>query len=366
MTETTRPAVGQRPTGLGRPTSVPEETTRPAVGQRPTGLGRPTSVPEETTRPPVGQRPTGSGRPTSVPEETTRPPVGQRPTGSGRPTPVPNDIKECFEKFVKHFYDNHIETDAWVKEILNQTVGYHRKTILERGVTDFCVPFNELNTDDKVLLYCHYYMLMHVMSSYDIFKTHWIWFKNKISPSFPPLLIDFGCGPLSSGLAFAHVQEPKINFNYIGIDRAKSMRIKAKQFSSDQRFSGCKFDFLESYDNDTLLSSMSKYRLLNHPSQLVILNFSYFFASKSLDVNELVITIKNILTKYNRTQVYIVFQNPNTPERDINSKWHEFIKSLPEFKTKISGPLTKYSKLWFPLTGVSLYYDLLEIERISL
>jgi hypothetical protein len=110
---------------------------------------------------------------------------------------------------------------------------------------------------------------------------------------------------------------------------------------------------------------MSKYRLLNHPSQLVILNFCYFFASKSLDVNELVITIENILTKYNRTQVYIVFQNPNTRKHDINSKWHEFIKSLPKFKTKISGPLKKCIELWFPLK-VNLYYDLLEIERTSL
>ena len=148
----------------------------------------------------------------------TRPPVPPVP-------PVPNDIKECFEKFVKHPYNNHIETDAWKKEILVTTEEYHRKTILERGVTDFCVPFNELNTDDKVLLYCYQYMLMHVMSSCYIFETHWNLFKDNIEDNISPLFIDFGCGPLSSGLAFSHVQEPKINFNYIGIDRAESMRI---------------------------------------------------------------------------------------------------------------------------------------------
>jgi SAM-dependent methyltransferase len=290
---------------------------------------------------------------------------------SPRPT-VPDDIKECFKKFVTHPYKNHIETVGWKKEILEQKDNYHRETILEQGTTDFCVLFNELDTDEKVLLYCYQYMQMHVMSSYYVFKEHWDLFKDYVYTADTreriktfPLFIDFGCGPLTSGLAFAHIQqEPKINFHYIGIDKAKSMLTKAEEFSSDQRFSGCTFDFLESYDNDTLLLLMSKYGLLNHPSQLVILNFCYFFASKSLDVNELVITIENILTKYNRTQVYIVFQNPNTPKRDINSKWHEFIKSLP-FKTKISGPLRKYIELWFPLK-VSLYYDLLEIERTSL
>jgi len=286
---------------------------------------------------------------------------------------VHEDIQKCFKKFVTCPYKNHIETVGWKKEILEQKDNYHRETILEQGTTDFCVPFNELDTDEKVLLYCYQYMQMHVMSSYYVFKEHWDLFKDYVYTADTreriktfPLFIDFGCGPLTSGLAFAHIQqEPKINFHYIGIDKAKSMLTKAKEFSSDQRFSGCTFDFLESYDNDTLLLLMSKYRLLNHPSQLVILNFCYFFASKSLDVNELVITIENILTKYNRTQVYIVFQNPNTRKHDINSKWHEFIKSLPKFKTKISGPLKKCIELWFPLK-VNLYYDLLEIERTSL
>jgi len=291
--------------------------------------------------------------------------LAQRPP---RPT-VPEDIQKCFEKFVTHPYKNHIETVGWKKEILEQKDNYHRETILERGTTDFCVHFNELNTDDKVLLYCDKYMLMHVMSSYYIFKEHWDLFKDYVYTADTreriktfPLFIDFGCGPLTSGLAFAHIQKHKINeinFHYIGIDKAKSMLTKAKEFSSDENFLGCKFDFLESYGNDTLLSLMSKYRLLNHPSQLVILNFCYFFASKSLNVNELVITIKNILTKYNRTQVYIVFQNPRTTDADINAKWYEFIKLLPEFTTRIDCPLTKNIDLWFPLRVKSLYYEII-------
>ncbi|MBE9218029.1 class I SAM-dependent methyltransferase [Dolichospermum flos-aquae] len=282
-------------------------------------------------------------------------------------------IRKCFEKFVQHPYNNHIQTVGWEKEILLKTEDYHRETILEQGTTDFCVPFNELDTDDKVLLYCYQYMQMHVMSSYYVFKKHWDLFKDYVYTADTreriktfPLFIDFGCGPLTSGLAFAHIQqEPKINFHYIGIDKAKSMLTKAKEFSSDQRFSGCTFDFLESYGNDTLLSLMSKYRLLNHPSQLVILNFCYFFASKSLNVNELVITIKNILEKYNRTQVYIVFQNPNIKDPKINGKWYEFKNYLPEFETLIDSPLSfpidYYNTIKQNNLPIKLYYALLRI-----
>jgi SAM-dependent methyltransferase len=288
---------------------------------------------------------------------------------------LPDGISECFKKFVQHPYNNHIQTVGWEKEILLKTEDYHRETILEQGTTDFCVPFNELGTDEKVLLYCYQYMQMHVMSSYYVFKEHWDLFKDYVYTADTreriktfPLFIDFGCGPLTSGLAFAHIQqEPKINFHYIGIDKAKSMLTKAeefsKEFSSDENFLGCKFDFLESYGNDTLLSLMSKYRLLNHPSQLVILNFCYFFASKSLNVNELVITIKNILKKYNRTQVYIVFQNPNIKDPKINGKWYEFKNYLPEFETLIDGPpsfpIDYYNTIKQNNLSIKLYYALL-------
>ncbi|BAZ28553.1 hypothetical protein NIES4074_09870 [Cylindrospermum sp. NIES-4074] len=287
---------------------------------------------------------------------------------------VPSNMRECFEKFVRRPYDIHPKTDAWQSEVRNQKPDYHRKNILEKGRADFTVPFNGLNPTAKVLLYCYQYMQMHVISSYHIFCKHWDLFNGYVScksdtnyHSPSPLFIDFGCGPLSSGLAFAHAigAENQIAFHYIGIDRAKPMLEKAKDFISYQQFGKeCTFDFLESYD--ALVPLIDKY-IHQNPELLIILNFSYFFASKSLDVQELVDIIKNILAKHNTNQVYIVFQNPDTTYTEINNKWHDFRNLLPAIESIISGPLTEI--IWYKSTmdgydkKIILYYDILQIKR---
>ncbi|WP_375472247.1 hypothetical protein [uncultured Nostoc sp.] len=291
--------------------------------------------------------------------------------------PVPSDMKECFEKLVKRPYNNHIKTDAWQTEILNTTAEYHRKSILEQGTADFSVSFNELNPVAKVLLYCYQYMQMHVMSSYHIFCKHWDLFNGYVSsdsdPYFynpSPLFIDFGCGPLSSGLAFAHAYmqfigcKNRIAFHYIGIDRAKPMLKKAKEFSLGRHFSkDSTFDFLESYND--LVGMISKY-ISQQPDILIILNFSYFFASTSLNVQDLVAIVRTILMHYKSNQVYVVFQNPQVETKNI--KWHQFRSSLPQFESVINGSLKE--EIFYEYTmndyndykPVQLYYDLLRIK----
>ncbi|GAX34336.1 hypothetical protein [Nodularia sp. NIES-3585] len=291
--------------------------------------------------------------------------------------PIPDDMRECFEKFVKRPYDNHVHTDPWKQEILNQSYDYHRRYILEQGRTDFNIPFNGLPPRAKVLIYCYQYMQMHCMSSYHIFLKHWDLFNGYVAcesdintTEVAPLFVDFGCGPLTSGLAFSHLCMNKIAFHYIGIDRAKPMLATADDFRSNPKFGEkCTFDFLENYNTKTLLSLIDKY-IYNNPNILIIFNFSYFFASTSINVQELLAIIRSILTKHNSNPVYIVFQNP--PGTTINSKWHEFISYLPQFNTLINGPLLEEIQYEYTMNGynnyksVQLYYDLLQLQRSSL
>ena len=104
--------------------------------------------------------------------------------------------------------------------------------VLERGGADFCEPYQDnndssknLNVHEKVLLYCRRYFRMHYDSSYKVFED----FLGACA-SFNPLLIDFGCGPGTSGIAFRDFMGSG-DFSYVGIDRSSAMCQKAQEFA---------------------------------------------------------------------------------------------------------------------------------------
>ena len=102
------------------------------------------------------------------------------------------------------------------------------KTVLDRGRTnfdDFDESCQDYTPQNKVLLYCVYYMPMHLYSSYHFYTRHipLIGIKNVV-------FIDFGCGPLTSGIAFWAAAEER-NITYIGIDSAQSMLAKAREIN---------------------------------------------------------------------------------------------------------------------------------------
>jgi hypothetical protein len=296
--------------------------------------------------------------------------------------PIPNRLKKCFEICVKQPYDNHPKTDAWLKEIVNKEPKYHRDVILERGTCNFNLPFNGLDSSDKVFLYCYQYMQMHVMSNYHVFYKHRDLFSKyidcDISPSsykdFPSsLFVDFGCGPLSAGLGFVHScidannSNDSMNFYYIGIDSAKPMLDKAKEICKSRCFGTSSFKFLES--DDKLLTTMEGY-ISQHPQLLIILNFSYFFASVSLDVHKLVRLVKEIINKYESNQIYVAFQNPQG--YSLNQKWNKFREALPMLQSVLeNGSLEEIIEYEYTMRGsndmkdIKLYYDILQNIPIS-
>ena len=71
------------------------------------------------------------------------------------------------------------------------------KTVLDRGRTNFDESYQNYISEDKVLLYCVYYMPMHLYSSYHFYTRH-----IPLIGINDIIFIDFGCGPLTSGIAF--------------------------------------------------------------------------------------------------------------------------------------------------------------------
>lgn len=226
------------------------------------------------------------------------------------------------------------------------------KSIVGRGQARFDEPFNGLTPDDRVLVYCYDNMQQHVVSQLYIFEKHKRFFNKYLFESTKKILfVDFGCGPLSSGIALAEHYlksqantREKINFNYIGIDQSDSMLMKAEKISLESSLfhSGSTFNFFNPYDRNispfrrTLFSCIDSY--INETA-LIILNFSYFFASGLLDVSKLIYFVQNILDKYQFTQICLVFQNPQGGS--VNDKWNLFKNGVAELESVIEGEISE-------------------------
>ena len=61
---------------------------------------------------------------------------------------------------------------------------------------------------------------------------------------------------------------------------------------------------------------------------LIVLNYSYLFASSTLDVSKLAQLVEKILNTYKSHKICLLYQNP--PLEFLNSKWEEFKSLIPE------------------------------------
>ena len=175
---------------------------------------------------------------------------------------TPDDLKEFLEEVVNNPFRNHTHTEAWECEVLNQDSHYHTKQILERGRAHFNTDPDGLTSHDKVIIYCYYYMQMHIVSSFHVFKKSDSLLKEYIrDPNKNIVFIDFGCGPLTSGVALAGYyrsldKDKQLDFHYIGIDNSEAMICKATEISQLQAWRGCTFKFLESYEDHVYILNL--------------------------------------------------------------------------------------------------------------
>ena len=195
-------------------------------------------------------------------------------------TPSEN-LRGLFENLVVQPFENHPHTPHWEYHVKNRPSGYHRQRILDRGVTDFREGFEGLSPEDKVLIYCVHYMPMHLFSSYHIFTNHLSPISDKV------VFIDFGCGPLTSGIAFWAATRHH-NITYIGIDNSIAMLNMAKEINQygPDGYSGAPFyenvHLITDYNED-LLELLASIEIGNPTDTLLIFNFCYFLQSKTFN-----------------------------------------------------------------------------------
>jgi superfamily I DNA and/or RNA helicase len=258
---------------------------------------------------------------------------------------IGNDIYEpdqsfvgTFDKLVIQPLKEHPKTQ-YPNLIYGYDHDYNRLNVIEYGRTNFDQGTLEHSSMDKVNLYCFYNMRKHYFSSMAIFKSFNDYFKVAFTNSNNRItFIDFGCGPLTSGLAFnQHFSNtPNFYFNYVGIDISNAMLTKAKEFSESELFNrDSKFQFTKSL-NDI---SEDYWESIFTLSNLVVLNFSYLFGNLTKDDAEKLATkVNSLLDKFPLNKYVLVFQNSSLEKR--NRTYNIFKKLVPRL-VSVNQPKTE-------------------------
>jgi superfamily I DNA and/or RNA helicase len=258
---------------------------------------------------------------------------------------IGNDIYEPDQSFVGTF-DNlviqplkeHPKTQ-YPNLIYGYDHDYNRLNVIEYGRTNFDQGTLEHSSMDKVNLYCFYNMRKHYFSSMAIFKSFNDYFKVAFTNSNNRItFIDFGCGPLTSGLAFNQYfsNSPNFYFNYVGIDISNAMLTKAKEFSESELFNrDSKFQFAKSL-NDI---SEDYWESIFTLSNLVVLNFSYLFGNLTKDDAEKLATkVNSLLDKFPLNKYVLVFQNSSFEKRN---RTYNIFKKLVARLVSVTQPKTE-------------------------
>ena len=240
---------------------------------------------------------------------------------------------------------------------------FNRMNVIEYGRTDFDQETLGFTSEEKVNLYCFYNMRKHYFSSLAIFNT----FKDYLNTAFINsnhriAFIDFGCGPLTSGLAFqkSFAETPNFHFDYVGIDTSSAMLEKAQEFAVSGLFNrDTRFQFASSINTISEDYWDSIFTLSN----TVILNFSYLFGNLSSDDAEsLALRMNALLDKFPLNRFILVFQNSALEKR--NRSYNSFKKLVPRLRSITEFPkvetvmyrnaiMSKYDK------SETVFYELL-------
>jgi hypothetical protein len=111
---------------------------------------------------------------------------------------TPEPVRHLYSRFIEEF--NKQNSKAWNKHVKLTNDDYHRKQILNQGRCNFDNPPFELTPKELIVLYNYYYFPMHYQSSYEIYNI--LFEENLLIKNKPIFFHDYGCGTLSSTMAF--------------------------------------------------------------------------------------------------------------------------------------------------------------------
>ncbi|MXV85709.1 hypothetical protein F4X88_02615 [Candidatus Poribacteria bacterium] len=226
------------------------------------------------------------------------------------------NLQNLFEKTVLTPFRESLpeEANEYERDINWEYKRRLREDVLERGSTDFDQNYRSEHAgnytpEQKVLLYCATYMPMHLYSAYHFYSNH----LRHLTEYRNIVFIDFGCGPLTSGIAF-WAATAQGNITYIGVEKSEYMLNKAREIlkHGPDGSSGPFFNKARSCMNYEDLSGLLDGIEKGNPSDtLILFNFSYVLASLTFqgEINALINVFLDIVEAILDSKIAMVYQN---------------------------------------------------------
>ena len=285
-------------------------------------------------------------------------------------------LKNLFEELIIKPFEHDLPTLA--EDVRNNRIYYWEDIarILRQGQSNFDeVSFDKLSHEyyfpkDKVSIYCVHHMPRHLFGSYHIFTNC----LTPMSKGNKVVFIDFGCGPLTSGIAF-RAFAGQSDITYLGIDSSRTMLNKAAAINKygpntyrEPFFH--KIELIRDYDHLTGL--LDRYIENGHRTQ-IIFNFCYFFSSPTLDINTLSDALIRIMKEYNQDKMCLIYQNPDhrslaeARRLKLYGKWEELKTHLSMLRNQVTqsdAETFSYCRLINGLlhNSANVYYEILRYE----
>lgn len=243
-----------------------------------------------------------------------------------------SDFARAINSLVIQPIKNHPKTE-YPNLIYGNDSDFNRLNVIEFGRANFSGQQNLFgySQEERINLYCYYNMRKHYFSSYAIFKSFNEYFNLSFANSGNRIsFFDFGCGPITSGLAFNQHFRTNTNFhfNYIGIDTSRSMLEKGKQFLESGLFSrDTTYKMVESLNS---ISTDYLDSIFSMPNT-VILNFSYLFGNLNReDAERFAERINALMDKFPLNKYILIYQNSALEKR--NRTYTIFKKLIPRLQ----------------------------------
>ena len=285
-------------------------------------------------------------------------------------------LKHLFEEVIVQSFERDLPTLA--ADIKNNRIYYWEDIarILRQGQSDFDqVSFDKSSNEyyfpkDKVSIYCVHHMPRHLFGSYHIFTN----FLTPMREEDKIVFIDFGCGPLTSGIAF-QTFAGQCDIAYLGIDSSQTMLNKAAAINQygPNKYKDPFFDKIALIrDYNGLTGLLDRYIEKGDRGQ-IIFNFCYFFSSPTLDITNLSDVLIQIMKAYNQHKMCLIYQNPDhrslsgSRRFKLYDKWEKLKTNLSTLRSHViqsDVETFSYCRLINDLThnNAKVYYEILCYE----
>ncbi len=286
------------------------------------------------------------------------------------------NLKNLFEELIIQPFEHDLPTLS--ADVRNNRIYYWEDIarILSQGQSNFDeVSFDKPSNEyyfpkDKIAIYCVHHMPRHLFGAYHIFTN----FLTPISKANKIVFIDFGCGPLTSGIAF-RAFAGQCNVTYFGIDSSQTMLNQATAINNygPNTYKEPFFDKIALIRNSDALIRLLDTYIENGDRTQIIFNFCYFFSSPTLDIDNLSDVLIEIMKKYNQHKMCLIYQNPDhrslsgVRRLKLYGKWETLKTNLSVFRgQRIQSDVETFSYRRLindlPHNDANVYYEILRYE----